>query len=477
MRTKRLKNLLLITVMIAATGIAMAYSSTAAKLFFPGLNSAPPEFHGASDGLVRIAGHLVQSNVLQGSEGRVSLSLTLQADDVAFLGDEKAQNVDIVIVLDRSGSMQGRKIEDARRAVVELLSSLSANDRFALVTYSDGVQILSGLMNVTDGNREKLVSAVQRVYAGGGTNLGAGLQTGINLLVSRKPTSNSGKIILISDGLANKGITDARALGGMAAIAVEKEFAVSTVGVGADFNEHLMTTIADLGTGNYYYLENPEAFAEVFQKEFYFSRAAVATHLSVHIPVQNGINLVDVAGYPIKFRDGFAVFYPGSLRSGQSRNLFLTLQVPTSRQKTFDLGPILVRYQRDSQSFEVKLDESFKIACVRDPDKVYSSIDKTRWSQKVIQEDFNRLKEEVAADIKAGEKERALDKIEKYHDEQKAVNAVVGSAPVAENLDKDLNALRSVVEDTFQGAPAEVMQKQKAGSKALQYEGYSGRRQ
>ena len=80
----------------------------------------------------------------------------------------------------------------------------------------------------------------------------------------------------------------------------------------------------------------------------------------------------------------------------------------------FDLGPILVSYRHDNQLREVKLDGSFNIACVQDSDKVYSSIDKTRWSEKVIQEDFNRLKEEVAADIKSGEKKQALDKIEKY---------------------------------------------------------------
>ena len=78
--------------------------------------------------------------------------------------------------------MQGRKLKDARRAVLKLLSNLSAKDRFALVTYSEGVQIASGLVNVTQDNRGHLVSAVNGVRAGGGTNLGAGLQAGINML-------------------------------------------------------------------------------------------------------------------------------------------------------------------------------------------------------------------------------------------------------------------------------------------------------
>ncbi len=389
----------------------------------------------------------------------------------------KPRNVDMVIVLDRSGSMKGRKIDDARRAVLELLSNLSAKDRFALVTYSDGVHIASGLSNVTADNRVRMESAVNSVRAGGGTNLSAGLQAGIDILSAPGHHTNAAKVILISDGLANKGITDVKALADIAAVAVEKEFAVSTVGVGMDFNEYLMTAIADQGTGIYYYLENPAAFAEVFQKEFYNTRTAAVTGVKVQIPMNSGINLADAAGYPITIQNNQMVFYPGNLRSGQTRKLFLTLRVPTDSQKTFELDNIIISYQHNNRPYETTLDESFEIACVNDQKKVYSSIDKTSWSEKVIGEDFNRLKQEVAADIKSGKKQRALKKIDKYYVEREAVNEVVGSAHVAENLDKDLKELRTYVKDTFRGAPAAVAQKQKSNAKALQYEGYSGRRQ
>jgi Ca-activated chloride channel family protein len=117
------------------------------------------------------------------------------------------------------------------------------------------------------------------------------------------------------------------------------------------------------------------------------------------------------------------------------------------------------------------------IACVNDRKRVISSIDKKSWTEQVINEDFNRLKQEVAADLKSGNKQQAIDRIEKYHDEKEAVNAVVGSQRIAENLDKDLKALSTFVEDTFQGAPGAVQEKQKTNAKALQYEGYRGRRQ
>lgn len=476
MKRKRIRNFLFITLLITGTGAAMAYSSNQVKILLPQWFSNSTTHYQGNSEVVKVTGQLIQSNVLQGSEGTFGLSLTLQADDKLASDTGKSRNVDMVIVLDRSGSMKGRKLNDARKAVIKLLSNLTEKDRFALVTYSDGVQIVSNLQHVDERNRTLLVSSVQRVRAGGGTNLGSGLQAGIDILTSANHLANAGKIILISDGLANKGITDAGSLGNMAGIAVKREFAVSTVGVGAEFNEHLMTTIADHGTGYYYYLENPEAFAEVFEKEFYNTQTTAVSNLAIYIPVGDELALVDASGYPVHVQSGYALFYPGTLRSGQTRQLFLTLRVPTDREKTFTLDNIIVRFLHNSQHFETSIDESLTIACTTDRQKVRSSIDKLNWTDKVLKEDYNRLKQNVAADIRAGKKQTAIKRIENYYSEQEAVNEVVGSAKVTENLDKDINELRTFVEDTFHGAPEEVRQKQKSNAKALQYEGYSGRR-
>ena len=346
-----------------------------------------------------------------------------------------------------------------------------------MITYSDGVHIAADLSNVTEANRSRITSVVKKIRAGGGTNLGAGLRAGMGALASRSRHTNSAKVILISDGLANKGLTDVAALAKIAAGAVKKEFAVSTVGVGIEFNEHLMTAIADSGTGRYYYLENPAAFAEVFQEEFYSTRTAALTAVRIHIPATGGITLIDVAGYPIIKQNGYLSFYSGNLHSGQTRNLYLTLRVPTNKQRTFELDNIKLTYQYSNQAYEATLEDSFEIACVNSQKKVYSSINKSSWSEKVIKEDFNRLKQEVAADIKSGKKQRALRKIDTYYREQDAVNAVIGSAEVAENLANDLQELKSIVKDTFEGAPAAVQHKQKSNAKTLQFEGYSGRRQ
>lgn len=467
MKRNYVRPLFLVGCLIAVTCVAMAYSSSGV---------GPTVVAPANAGVVTLSGQLTQEKILRGGDGSVGLSLTMQADDVLDLDRGDARHVDLVIVLDRSGSMQGRKIRDAKQAVLNLLSNLSTRDRFALVSYSNGVRRHSNLLEATPTNRMLLTSAIHGISAGGGTNLGAGLQEGIDVLLASHKNGNLGKVILVSDGLANQGITNPTSLGHMASVAVQREFAVSTVGVGNDFNEHLMTTIANRGTGTYYYLENPNAFAAVFQKEFHNTRTAAATSVEVRIPLTGGISLVDAAGYPVEVKNNEAVFYPGDLLSGQTRKLFLTLRVPTNEEGNFEINGISARYVHKGRPHSVTLSKPFRIACVTDQDDVFASIDKSEWEEKVLRDDYNRLREEVAADIKKGNKGEALDRISRYYNEQQSVNSVVGSCEVADNLDKDLEDLRGVVKETFQGEPAEVEHKQKKNAKALQYEGYSGRR-
>ncbi|MDO9262577.1 MAG: hypothetical protein Q7U02_01325, partial [Desulfosalsimonadaceae bacterium] len=127
--------------------------------------------------------------------------------------------------------------------------------------------------------------------------------------------------------------------------------------------------------------------------------------------------------------------------------------------------------------YVVALSGPLTLACVEDPKAAMASIDKGEWEHKVMKEDFSRLKESVAGEIRSGSRQNALEKIEQYHAEQQAINASVQSRAVADNLEKDLKQLRKTVDETFTGAPAAVAAKQKKNAKVLQFEGYSERKQ
>jgi Ca-activated chloride channel family protein len=419
---------------------------------------------------------LVQDKILQGSEGLVTLALTLQSQAADGDQDQAENAVDLVVVLDRSGSMRGRKMADAKQAVIGLLADLDGGDRLALVSYADGVRQHAGLTAVTAANRRRLQAAVAAMHPGGATNLGAGLQRGVHLLRRRDGAERAGRLILISDGIANRGVTDPVALGRMAAVAVRGAFSVSTAGVGLDFNEQVMTALADHGGGSYTYLENPGRFAELFAGQCRQARTSVATGLEVRLPLDRGMRLIEASGYPIRHRRGEAVFYPGSLGAGQSRTLYLSLRLPSDTLGTRRLGNLQVAYRARGVERRVAVQQPLEVTCVVDPREVMASIDGQAWTEQVLNNDFNRLKEAVAGDIRSGRREEALRRIGDYKASRQRLNQQVDSREVRTNLGPDLDVLRTAVSDAFSGAPAEVEQKQRAGAKALQYEGYRGSR-
>ena len=475
MKNNNRRTLVVVVSLILLTGVAMVIAGHK-EFRVVGLTTVTGDLSGGTQGDLTVDAHLVQEKVLRGSDGIVTLALTLTAPETNYRDAGARHAVDLVVVLDRSGSMNGRKITDARRAVQRLMDTLSPQDRLALVAYDNTAAALSGLFPMTESNRRELAAVISGIQPGGGTNLGGGLKAGLDMLSATAPGDHHRKLILISDGLANQGITDPHALGRMAAKGLAQDWVVSTVGVGNDFNEHLMTTLADHGAGNYYYLENPAAFAAVFEREYRHAAAAAASGVTISIPVHDGVRLIDAGGYPIENKNGRATFNPGNLRFGQTRTLYLSFKVPTETAHEIALTGLQVRYRSDEGQVTTTLPETYTVACVENAEDVMASIRKDAWEEKVLQEDYGRLKEAVADAIRNGDEERAMQRIQSYRQEKAAVNKVLASPRVTENLAKDVDALGTYVQETFAGKPEAVVLKQKKNAKALQYEAYQKRR-
>ncbi len=468
-------SLLAIVGLMLLTGVAMGIAAHFEK-DGSALPAAGQQVVKLPDGSIAVEAHLVQDKVLLGSDGQATLALTLRASDAGGAERVARPAVDLVVVLDRSGSMNGRKIRDARQAVLALIDTLSPEDRLGIVTYSNFADPLSDLGPMTAARRRELATLVREIRPGGGTNLGGGLEAGLGLFAASPADDHHRKLVLISDGLANHGITDPHVLGRMAATGLSRDWVVSTVGVGNDFNEHLMTTLADYGGGTYTYMEDPATFAAVFQQEYRHAAATAASGLTVNVPLSHGLQLIDAGGYPIEARDGLARFNPGSLRFGQTRTLYLTFQVPTDAPGMAQIQGLQLGFQNRDGRETIGLADVFTIACVENPADVTASIHRDSWAAQVVQEDFGRLKAAVADAIREGDGEQARAHIEAYRKEKEAINQVVASPKVSANLSKDVEALGAMVQDTFTGRPEEVMSKQKKNAKVLQYESYRKRR-
>ena len=407
-----------------------------------------------------------RSAVLQGSEGLVHAEVVIRSKHAPDLSAEVP--TDLVVVLDVSGSMAGEKLENARRATQELVDLLGPQDRFGLVTYDNSANVAVKLASASDRNKGLWASAIRGLRVGGNTNLARGLDVGRQLHDDQR-VGRAARTVLLSDGLANEGDTSHEGLMSRARAAGIDEAPLSAVGVGADFDEHLMSRLADAGTGSFYFLETGSSLGEVFATELRGSRETVVSGLSVALDLPEGIELVDAGGYPIE-GDGFRV---GSLFAGQERRIWLTLKVPTVETGDVDLGEVGIAWtDLGGHPFE-QIAAGLGVEVVEDPDRALASVDADAWGRVVVKEQYQALKSEVAKDVKSGNVSAAKQKIALYKSEVERDNVVVGSAAVTANL-AEVDELEAEVDDAFEGPDA--AEKQVWASKRMMSSSYSQRR-
>ena len=197
--------------------------------------------------------------------------------------------LDLAVVIDISGSMHGLPLQLAKEAVVLVNQTLSPADRLSLVTFNSGVQVVMPLQKI--GPVERLQRQLDRLHAGGSTALHGGWQLGSALLQGEAIPGNLPRVLLLTDGRANVGVTQPRAIAADVALALSRSVSTSTVGVGMRYDERVLESIAGSGDGNYHFAETPEALPGIFEAELESLRTTVGRLASLGI---DGVETVDV---------------------------------------------------------------------------------------------------------------------------------------------------------------------------------------
>jgi Ca-activated chloride channel family protein len=277
-------------------------------------------------------------------------------------------------------------------------------------------------------------------------------------------------VILISDGLANQGDTSLSGLRNRARRAALGEYTLTTIGVGDDFDEQLLATLADAGTGNYYYIESGADLAKIFSDEFETARESVARGLAVVIRPADGVEVVDAAGYPLERRaEGETIFRPGTLFAGQDRRIWVTLRTGWNSEGTRELGRFGLDYSEGEKRKSLRFSESPRIATVVDEKAFYASVDPESWSRSVIVDQYNDLRRKVSRELKKGDAAAAKLHVEAFRDKTERMNARIQSPAVAAQLE-ELVEIESDVDDQLSGkrtlSPGEIKQMQSLGYSA-----------
>jgi len=241
--------------------------------------------------------------------------------------------ISLAVVIDSSPSMSGEPLANAKAAAIRLLDQLEPGDAFSIISFAGTSWVVTPTAMATDPNKATARYAIDEINdRTNGTCIACGLDLGVQQLTGSPIVGGVNRIVVISDGDANIGI-GANARGTLAPIQDEvvelatgiarRGMSISSVGVGLEFNEQLMTQVAALGHGNYYFVEDTKNLGDMFAREIGSIAQTIATDLKLVVADGNGVFVEEAYGYPMS-RVGDSVVIPiADLRAGETRKVVL----------------------------------------------------------------------------------------------------------------------------------------------------------
>ncbi|HYW32413.1 MAG TPA: VWA domain-containing protein, partial [Gemmatimonas sp.] len=240
--------------------------------------------------------------------------------------------VNVALVLDRSGSMEGdRKFTLARDATKSALAMLRPSDRFTLVVYDTEIDTLAHAQLATATAKRDALATLSEIGPRGGTDLCGAWMTACEALAEGLANERVSRALLLTDGLANHGETDPERLAQHAAALRARGIATSTFGVGRDFDERLLEQIAHEGGGNFNFIASAEQIPEFLTGELgeALETTVHGANLEVTLPAGASATVLN------RFRNaitpgGKLRVQLGDLASGQEVRVVIAVQFPIS---------------------------------------------------------------------------------------------------------------------------------------------------
>ncbi|MEH2365401.1 vWA domain-containing protein [Nostoc sp.] len=282
-----------------------------------------------------------QSILAAGSSLKTNILLRFRAD----IAKSPRRNLNLSLVIDRSGSMAGAPLHHALKAAESVVDRLEPDDILSVVVYDDEVDSVVPPQAVT--NKATLKNSIRKVRAGGITNLSGGWLKGCEHVKTRLDPQKINRVLLLTDGHANMGIQDPKILTATAGQKAEEGIITTTLGFAQGFNEDLLIGMARAATGNFYFIQSIDEATEVFSIELDSLRAVVGQNLKVTLELAHGVSLVDTLSLAkVSQNDaGQPVITLGELYEGEDKLLGLSLGI--SSAQVGDLPVMKLHYSAD----------------------------------------------------------------------------------------------------------------------------------
>ena len=261
--------------------------------------------------------------LLAGHDNELDVLVRVQAPD-APAEFPKRNPVHLALVIDRSGSMSGQPLDEAKRCAEFVLDGLQATDQLSVVVYDNQVQTLVPTTHLHD--KEGARRAIRAIHSGGSTDLHGGWLQGAGTLAPLTKDHVTSRVILLSDGCANHGLLDHDQIWAQCADLARAGVSTSTYGLGHGFNEELMIGMARHGQGSSYYGQTADDLMDPFREEFELLNALCARRLRLVIAPAAGVKAKMLNDY---VADGDNAWLLPNLAFGGEAWAVIRLRVPS----------------------------------------------------------------------------------------------------------------------------------------------------
>ena len=321
--------------------LAAAALLVAAFVAGPAWAETSPTTQVSTSGTLNMSAGLSHGYLPTNTAKNVHARIQVDASDIRT--DGRAP-LNLAVVIDHSGSMSGGRLTQAKRAARQLVDRLSEGDRLAVVGYGSRVSVRSPSRHATPNNRRRIKRSISAIRRQGGTFLAGGFRKAKQIVDRHATEETVDRVILLSDGKANHGIKSARGLGRLAEGAMETGVTTTTMGIGLNYNESVMTSMAEMGSGNHYFIEDENKIAATFSQEFQNLSNVVARDAYVVLELGNNVELLDVHGFSHRRRSGNVVVSLGSFYAGQNKDILVDLAASSSGAGPRDMVDINLHF-------------------------------------------------------------------------------------------------------------------------------------
>ncbi|MEA2748309.1 MAG: Ca-activated chloride channel [Myxococcales bacterium] len=229
--------------------------------------------------------------------------------------------VNLALLVDTSGSMEGKAIADARAASLALVASLAPEDRISVVVFDSKAEVLLPSTRLDDADAKDLKKKIEGMKATGTTDMANGLRIAINEVTRHLDREGVNRVVLVGDGVPN----DDRQILPLVAQAASQGISVTALGLGNDYDETLMGRIAQQSGGRFFYVDDSAKVASFFAEEVTRLHKVVARHAVLEVHPGPGVAVTGVVGRTFTGLDRGVSVPLGDLSLGEQAEVVVEL--------------------------------------------------------------------------------------------------------------------------------------------------------